>query len=398
VGGRIGVTDLAVVAARLGQLLHAAGVSVTPERSGRFAATMQLALPATIDDLYWAARVTLVSDHRQIDAFDRVFAQVFLGRWDPAEARGDLNAPPPASSRPGEPQSRSGHASAGTNNEAAPPSSASDDSSGLDDDASDAVLAAYSAEERLRTKDFAGMTVEELAQLRELMNRLAFAPPPRRSRRTVRHVHGSRLDVRATLGRAHRTAGDPVDQIRRRRRTRPRRLVLLCDISGSMEPYSRAYLQLLHCAVGGAHAEAFVFATRLTRVTHALRTANPDVALARAGRSAPDWSGGTRIGAAIKAFNDNYGRRGMARGAVIVIVSDGWDRDDPAVLRREMERLSRLPYRLIWVNPRRASPGYEPLVGGMAAALPYVDAFVSGHSLAALDEVFAAIGEVSVRG
>jgi uncharacterized protein with von Willebrand factor type A (vWA) domain len=165
-----------------------------------------------------------------------------------------------------------------------------------------------------------------------------------------------------------------------------------------MEPYSRAYLQLLHSAVGGAHAEAFVFATRLTRITHALRTSNPDVALARAGRSAPDWSGGTRIGAAIKAFNDNYGRRGMARGAVIVIVSDGWDRDDPAVLRREMERLRRLPYRLIWVNPRRASAGYEPLVGGMAAALPYVDAFVSGHSLAALDEVFDAIGDVSVRG
>jgi uncharacterized protein with von Willebrand factor type A (vWA) domain len=396
-GGRIGVTDLAEVAARLGQLLHAAGVPVTPERSGRFAATMLLASPATIDDLYWAARVTLVSDYRQIDAFDRVYAQVFLGRWDPAEARGDVNAPPPASSRPGEPQSKSGAAGAGANNDAAP-SIASDDAGGADDDANDAVVAAYSAEERLRTKDFAAMTVEELAHLRALMSRLAFAPPPRRSRRTVRHAHGSRLDVRATLGRAHRSAGDPVEQIRRRRRSRPRRLVLLCDISGSMEPYSRAYLQLLHSAVGGAHAEAFVFATRLTRVTHALRTANPDVALARAGRSAPDWSGGTRIGAAIKAFNDNYGRRGMARGAVIVIVSDGWDRDDPAVLRREMERLSRLPYRLIWVNPRRASPGYEPLVGGMAAALPYVDAFVSGHSLAALEEVFDAIGEVSVRG
>jgi uncharacterized protein len=397
VGGRIGVTDLAAVAARLGQLLHAAGVPVTAERSGRFASAMNLALPETVDDLYWAARVTLVSDHRQIDAFDRVFGQVFLGRWDPAEARGDPNAPPPASSRPGEPQSRSADASAGTNNDA-PPTFASDGAGGGDDDASEAVLAAYSAEERLRLKDFATMTVEELAQLRVLMSRLAFAPPPRRSRRTIRHAHGSRLDVRATLGRAHRTAGDPVEQIRRRRRSRPRRLVLLCDISGSMEPYSRAYLQLLHSAVGGAHAEAFVFATRLTRLTHALRTANPDVALARAGRSAPDWSGGTRIGAAIKAFNDNYGRRGMARGAVVVIVSDGWDRDDPDVLRREMERLSRLPYRLIWVNPRRASPGYEPLVGGMAAALPYVDSFVSGHSLAALDEVFDAIGEASVRG
>lgn len=387
-------TDLAAVAATLGQLLHAAGVPVTPERSGRFAATMRLALPATVDDLYWTARVTLVSDHRQIEAFDRVFAQVFLGQWDPAEARGDPNAPPPASSRPAEAQAKKseGHGDA---NRDPDPSLAAEGTGSSDDDGGEAVLAAYSAEERLRTKEFATMTTEELAQLRTLMNRLAIAPPPRRSRRTIRHAHGARLDVRATLGRAHRTAGDPVEQIRRRRRSRPRRLVFLCDISGSMEAYSRAYLQLLHSAVGGAHAEAFVFATRLTRVTHALRTSNPDVALARAGRSAPDWSGGTRIGAAIKAFNDNYGRRGMARGAVVVIVSDGWDRDDPELLRREMERLSRLPYRLIWVNPRRARAGYEPLVGGMAAALPYVDAFLSGHSLAALDEVLAAISDAS---
>ena len=167
--------------------------------------------------------------------------------------------------------------------------------------------------------------------------------------------------------------------------------MLLCDISGSMEPYARAYLQLLHSAVGGARAEAFVFATQLTRVTRSLAVRQADAALRRAGEAAPDWSGGTRIGEALRRFNDDYGRRGLARGAVVVIVSDGWERDDPALLAREMERLGRLAYRVVWVNPRRASPRFEPLVGGMAAALPHVDAFVSGHSPAAIDEVLAAI-------
>ena len=138
-------------------------------------------------------------------------------------------------------------------------------------------------------------------------------------------------------------------------------------------------------------AEAFVFATRLTRLTKVLHAGNPDHALHRAGQAAPDWSGGTRIGRALEAFNERYGRRGMARGAVVVIVSDGWERDDPALLGREMERLHRLTHRLIWVNPRTAAPGYEPAVGGMAAALPHVDRLVSRHSLAAIDELLAAI-------
>ena len=189
----------------------------------------------------------------------------------------------------------------------------------------------------------------------------------------------------------HRTAGDPVDVVARRTRPRPRRLVFVCDISGSMEPYSRAYLQLLHSAVGGARAEAFVFATRLSRVTRALRTTNPDLALRRAALAAPDWSGGTRIGAALKQFNDQHGRRGLVRGAVVVIVSDGWERDDPALIGREMERLRRLAHRVIWVNPRVASPRFQPLAGGMKAAIPFIDTLVSGHSVDALDELLAAI-------
>ena len=173
---------------------------------------------------------------------------------------------------------------------------------------------------------------------------------------------------------------------------------MLCDISGSMEPYARAYLQFLTCAAGsGPNAEAFVFATRLTRLTRALRSRSPERAIQRAAATAPDWSSGTRIGDALKEFNDRHGRRGMARGALVVILSDGWERGDPALVAREMERLSRLAYRIVWVNPRVAATGFSPRVGGMAAALPFIDALVSGHSLAALHEVIAEIGSERSR-
>lgn len=168
---------------------------------------------------------------------------------------------------------------------------------------------------------------------------------------------------------------------------------MLLDVSGSMESYARAFLQFLEGGVGGADAEAFVFATRLTRLTRALRGRDPQEAIARATAAAPDWSGGTRIAAALKEFNDRYGRRGMARGAVVVILSDGWERGDPQAVGREMERLARLAHRIVWVNPRAAADEFAPLAAGMAAAAPHVDALLSGHSLAALDDVVEAIGE-----
>jgi uncharacterized protein len=389
--GRVRGPDLAEVAGRFGALLRTAGVPITPERGGRFAATLQLASPATTDELYWVGRVTLLSDHTHLEVYDRVFAQVFGGLVDWADSRGDTATPPlpPASSRPGESRPPSSSDDPGTTSTQPSPVPMSGEGGG--DDGRDVVLAAVSEQERLRSRDFSTLTPEELAMLRAMFREVALAPPLRRVRRDRRHPSGARLDLRATLGRAHRTAGDPVTTVRRRRRVRPRRLVLLCDISGSMEPYARAYLQLLHSAVGGADAEAFVFATRLTRLTRALAVRSPDLALRQAAAAAPDWSGGTRIGRALQLFNDRYGRRGMARGAVVVIVSDGWERDDPELLGREVARLSRLAHRVVWVNPRSASPRFEPLVGGMAAALPYLDALVSGHSLAALDEVLDAI-------
>jgi uncharacterized protein with von Willebrand factor type A (vWA) domain len=225
--------------------------------------------------------------------------------------------------------------------------------------------------------------------LYKLMTRIELATPTRRTRRAERARRGEHVDLRRTLRGSLRTGGEPTRLAHRRRRVIRRRVVLLCDISGSMEPYARAYLQFLTCA--GRNAEAFVFATRLTRITRALATRSPERAIQRAAAAAPDWSSGTRIGEALKAFNDRHGRRGMARGAVIVILSDGWERGEPALVAREMERLSRLAYRIVWVNPRAASESFVPRVGGMAAALPYVDALVSGHSLEALGEVADAI-------
>ena len=249
---------------------------------------------------------------------------------------------------------------------------------------------AASDEERLRGKRFDALEPGELAQLYALMTKLRIATPLRRTRRAERHRRGEHVDLRRTLRGSLRTAGDPIRLARRRRRVVPRRMVLLCDISGSMEPYARAYLQFLVCA--GRDAEAFVFATRLTRITRALATRSPERALQRAAAAAPDWSSGTRIGDALRTFNDRHGRRGMARGAVIVILSDGWERGEPDLVAREMARLSRLAYRIVWVNPRVSAAGFAPRVGGMAAALPYIDALVSGHSLQALGEVADAIG------
>ncbi|MEO9176401.1 MAG: VWA domain-containing protein, partial [Gaiellales bacterium] len=234
---------------------------------------------------------------------------------------------------------------------------------------------------------------DELAQLQRLMSRLKLTTPLRRTRRYERGREGGRIDMRRTLRASLRTGGDPIRLARRRRRVVRRRLVLLCDISGSMEPYTRAYLQFLLSATGsGPHAEAFVFATRLTRITRALASRNPERALQRAAVAAPDWSSGTRIGDALKTFNDRHGRRGMARGAVVVILSDGWERGDPLLVGRELGRLARLANRIVWVNPRVGARGFSVQTGGMLAALPHCDALVSGHSFAALGEVVEAIG------
>ena len=259
-------------------------------------------------------------------------------------------------------------------------------------------LALASDEERLRSRSFDALEPHELAELYRLMSRLELATPRRLTRRYEKGRHGEHIDLRRTLRASLRTGGDPIRLARRHRRVARRRLVMLCDISGSMEPYARAYLQFLTCAAGsGPNAEAFVFATRLTRLTRALASRSPERAIQRAAAAAPDWSSGTRIGDALKEFNDRHGRRGMARGAVIVILSDGWERGDPMLVGREMARLARLAHRIVWVNPRVGAGAFSVQSGGMLAALPHCDALVSGHNFQALTEVADVIGS-ELRG
>jgi uncharacterized protein len=387
------MVDIATVAATFGDQLHAAGVPVSPERSGRFAAAIGLTAPATYEDLYWTARVTLISGHEQLAAFDRVFTHVFGELADQADSRGD----PGAAAASSTPMPRSTESSDSRSGASGSGRSGQDSSPGTEEVEGETLAMTASTDEYLHTADFAALTPAEMMAMRNLMAEMRLAPPMRRRRRTQRSPIGRRLDMRATIRRSHRTGGDPVDRILRQPTVRPRRLVMLADISGSMEPYARAYLQLLHCAAGGARAETFVFATRLTRLTRQLRIRNPNVALQRAAASAPDWAGGTRVGEALKAFNDGWGRRGLARGAVLLIVSDGWDAGDPAQVAEQMARLSRLAHKVVWVNPRKQSGTFQPLVGGMAAALPYIDDFVSGHSTAAMGEVIAAIARPPSR-
>jgi len=391
--------DLPPLVGAFSRRLHDAGVPVNAERAASFAAALTLVGRAGTFSrrrLYWTARAVFVSDPVQVKPFDAVFAAVFGGQGAPPavpllpdvrqvpappDHRADADSPPPVGDADN-PEWAAGSAPAPSRGRAEP----------VEQELPVPILA--SDEEVIRGKRFDALEPDELAQLYRLMAKLVLATPSRRTRRAERHRRGDTIDMRRTLRGSLRTGGDPIRLARRRRRVVRRRLVLLCDISGSMEPYARAYLQFLTCAaaggVGRSRAEAFAFATRLTRLTRALHSRNPERAIQRAAATAPDWSSGTRIGDALKSFNDRHGRRGMARGAVVVILSDGWERGDPALVGREMERLSRLAHRIVWVNPRVAAAGFLPRAGGMAAALPYCDELVSGHSLEALEEVVAA--------
>ena len=393
--------DLPAICAAFGDLLHRAGVPVTPERSARFTTSVVLAEPASLHELYWLGRVTLTTAHDQHETYDRVFRQVFRGLIDVADIAGDIPGPddggnptpaPPGDASPPDTDDP-GSGQAGRQGTSATPGAI--DSEADTDQAS--ALAAVSARERVNDKEFSTLTDDELRLIQRLVEQLPLVPPLRRGRRTRRHRSSGEIDIRATLRRSHRSAGDPVQVIYRKRTTKPRRIILIADVSGSMEPYARIYLHLLRGAVRAIKAEAFVFATHLTRLTRQLSTSHTDVAYRQAAVAANDWSGGTRIGVALRSFVEDFGRRGMARGAVIVIVSDGWESDRPEILAETMERLSRLAHHIIWVNPRKAAESFEPLTGGMAAALPYVDTFLSGHSLRALQDVMDAISDAGDR-
>lgn len=323
--------------------------------------------------VYWAARATLVRRHEDFPLFDRAFA-VF---W---EGRGTADA---------------GDVAQETQQISIVMDDDSDDESADDDDgdaeASDdpTIQLRFSATEVLRHKDFGAYSDDELRLAQQLMSQLRFAGPPRQSLRLTpsRRDH-RRPDLRRTVRASLAAGGEPVQRHWREPGERMRRMVLLLDVSGSMEPYARALLRFVQAAVAGRQkVEAFAMGTRLTRITKELGSRDPDKALGLAATRVTDWSGGTRLGECLRWFNDEWGVRGMARGAIVIVLSDGWDRGDPVLLADQMRRLQRITHDLVWVNPLKVTPGYAPLARGMAAALPYVDHFVEGHSMAAMEEL-----------
>jgi uncharacterized protein with von Willebrand factor type A (vWA) domain len=392
--------DVAALAAGLGTALHAAGLPVGPDRCERMARAVTVMAASSVADLHACALATLVSDPSQVNTFEQVFAALF--GVAPPPLRGMPTAPPRAALRNdqdgGPPPTRGQQGLEGWQSslQIADTGSAPPDGEEPEPGAP-GVHRVASAAERLRGRDFNELSPDELRQLVALMREMALSVPPRRTRRYRRARDGKRPDLRGTLRQARRSGGETIRLARQAPRVRPRRLVVLCDISGSMEPYARALLMLLYCINGGqlrggpSRPEVFSFATRLTRLTSAMAAASPETMLAKAGEAAPDWSGGTRIGAALKEFNDRFGCRGMARGAVVLIISDGWETGDPALLGAQMGRLSRVAHRIVWANPRTQSTRYSPEVGGMAAAWPYCDAVVSAHRIDALDDLLAAL-------
>lgn len=359
--------------------LRAAGVRVTQDRAMTFlraATTVGLANERAV---YWAGQATLCGAPEELRLYDVVFAQ-----WFHEDHRDGL--------RPGLPRVTIPQA----------PLPADEACGDVLDESTDAVRAVASDVEVLRHRDIADLSPDERARLVGLFTTLV-PRSPRRAAFRREPWHRGELDPRATIRRALRTHGEPLDLAWRRRRTRPRRVVLLLDVSGSMDRYADSLLRLAHRFVHGiakdsaggrrGTVEVFTLGTRITRVTRALGSTDPERSLVAAGETVPDWSGGTRLGETLKTFLDRWGQRGMARGSVVVVVSDGWERGDATVLGDQMARLRRLAHRVVWMNPHRGLAGYQPVQQGMAAALPHVDDFVAGHSLAAFADLMEVVSD-----
>ncbi|MBS43924.1 MAG: hypothetical protein CMH83_12335 [Nocardioides sp.] len=349
--------------------LRGAGVPVTPDRGQAF---LDAAAAVGADDataVRVAGRATLCGSPDDLARFDQVFVEFFDHRTVlPRRRDVPPRAPAPTS---------------------LPLSDETGDGDGREDADEDVVRAAASAVERLRHRDVADLSAGERERLNALLAGLPVRPPLRRVARHEPWRRGT-LDARRTLRDSLRRAGEPGRVAWRRRAVRPRRVVLLVDVSGSMAPYADALLRLAHrltsgCAAGaagGGRVETFALGTRLTHLTRAMRLRDPERALVAAGDAVPDWSGGTRLGETLQAFDRRWGRRGLARGAVVVVLSDGWERGDCTLLAEQVARLQRASHRLVWVNPHRGKAGYQPVQAGVRAVLPFVDDFVAGHSVA----------------
>lgn len=367
------------MAVAFGRVLRGAGVNVPISSVLSFAEAIEA---VGIDDrgsVYWAGRSTLLHRPEDIDIYNRAF-KVF---WEHRGTTIDFSIEFPA-----------------IDIQLVVDSDEEDEGDGPppeDEEPDDrpTIHLRFSATEILREKDFALYTADELRESQTLMSDLRLVGAPRRSRRLVRsRRRGAHPDLRRTVRAALQAGGEPISRAWREPGEKLRRLVILLDISGSMEPYARALVRFVHAAVAGRQkVEAFTLGTRLTRITRELASRDPDKAMMQAAGRVEDWSGGTRLGEGLRRFNDEWGVRGMARGAIVVILSDGWDRGEPEVLAAQMERLHRIAYKVVWVNPLKVTPGYAPLARGMAAALPYVDDFVEGHSVDALEELARVISK-----
>ncbi|HEY0381417.1 MAG TPA: VWA domain-containing protein [Candidatus Elarobacter sp.] len=375
--------DEAAVAAGFDRALRSRGVTAGTRRAGTFAEVLRALAPETTQATYWRACAAMLPSIDDLDAFNAAFLEFFgsLGDADalarlvrtvdapPRRAPRDLpkreSVPPPPSERPADER--------------------------LAERAPTQWIVA-SSEHRLTDKAFEDFDEDERAAMLRLIARVRVAGEYRTSRRRRSHAHGDRFDFRTTLRAAARTAGELVRRRATRRRQRLRPLVFLLDVSGSMAPFARALLLYARVtAIARPAVRAFAFATQLTDLTPLLRSASDERVMAAIAEAVCDYGGGTRIGAALHAFNDRYAQRGAARGGTVVILSDGWERDDPVLVGIEMQRLRRLARRIVWVNPHKRHAAYEPLAHGMAAALPYIDAFLSGHNLRTLNSVADAI-------
>ncbi|MBJ68672.1 MAG: hypothetical protein CL463_02090 [Acidimicrobiaceae bacterium] len=327
------------------------------------------------ENVYWAGRTTLIVDPEDIPIYEYAF-QVF---WE-----GLIGLP--------EEDLLSHRAMTLVTDDG---STGEEDISEQSEDGREVINLRYSPSEILREKDFAQYTSEELSEAYELMKKMGLLGGLRQSRRKIASKRKSpHPDLRRTIRSSLRTDGEPVRQQFFETGDRQRRVVFLLDVSGSMESYSRALLRFVQAAVvGRRQVEVFTLGTRLTRITRELSSRNLDRAVTASSNAVQDWSGGTQLGETLRKFNNEWGQRGIARGSTVVILSDGWDRGDTSVMSEQMHRLKKVSHQIIWVNPLKASPGYEPLAQGMAAALPYIDRFLEGHSLNSLSDLAQALSE-----
>lgn len=358
--------------------LRAAGLAVGPGDALTYCTAMAPLDPTDLLDLYWVGQTTMVTRHDQIPVYDRVFRQFFLDQGAELPETFQLTV-----------RQREQTQALLTVPETEPDQSQQDDAARLGLMASDAAA--------LKSKSFSRCTPEELAALQRIMRRIRLTPPRRRSRRTVGARAGRVPDMRRTVRETMRLHGEPAELFWRRRRLRLRPLILILDVSGSMADYSRNLLQFAYSTKRAAgKVEVFCFGTRLTRITRELEHRRADDALDRAAKAVFDWEGGTRIGDSLAAFVRDWGRRGMGRGGIVVICSDGLDRGDPAVLASAMERLSRLSHRTVWMNPHKGDAvGWQPSTLGMMVAHPHVDLMLSGHDLRSLEEFAMLLPELS---